>query len=82
MIYVKNYMSLKELLSSKYGPAQLDEKKWINSLYMDKPERHGFAILIGHLSYRSKWTTARDNIVLKLTSDNYNMLLEAVYSSR
>lgn len=82
IIYLANYMRIKDLLSLKYGSPQTDEEKWINSLYMDKPEKHGFALLIGHLIYRSKWITSRETILLELKSDNYDILLEAIYNSR
>ena len=80
--YLRDYMRMKELLTGKFGKPQINEEQWTNSLYKDNPERHGFAVYIGHLSYRAKWTTNRSNILLELKSNNYNMLLEALYSGR
>ena len=81
-MYLRDYKRIEALLTGKFGKPQINEERWTNSLYKDNPDRHGFAVYIGHLSYRAKWTTNRSKILLELKSNNYNMLLEALYSSR
>jgi len=81
MAYIRNYLRIKELLSLRFGEPQIDEKLWANSSYKDNPESYGFAVYIGHLSYRSKWSTMRTEVLLELKSGNYDMLLEALYYS-
>ena len=80
--YINNYQKTKKLITNRYGKPQIDQELWTNSTYKDKPDRHGFAVYIGHLSYKAKWVTARSNISLELKSNNYNMMLEAVYTHR
>ncbi len=77
--YLRKYESIKRHLTIKYGEPQTDQKNWANTIYKDQPNRHGFAVYIGHLSYKTKWITNRSDILLELRSNNYNMLLEAVY---
>ncbi len=81
-VYLRDYKRIEALLTGKFGKPQINEEQWTNSLYKDNPDRHGFAVYIGHLSYRAKWTTNRSNILLELKSNNYNMLLGALYRSR
>ncbi|MEM7007968.1 MAG: hypothetical protein AAF462_02420 [Thermodesulfobacteriota bacterium] len=78
--YLKEYENQKNLISRKFGSPKIHEENWLNSLYKDKPERHGFAVYIGHLSYKSKWDTERTEVLLELKSNNYNMTLETHYS--
>ena len=80
--YIDSYEKLKEHLTSRYGKPQIDQELWINSLYKENPDRHGFAVYIGHLSYQARWITARSDIILELKSNDYNMLLEAKYNRR
>lgn len=80
--YIGDYERVKRLLTNRYGEPQIDQELWTNSTYKDKPDRHGFAVYIGHLSYKAKWVTARSDISLELKSNNYNMMLEAVYRRR
>ena len=82
MLYMRNYLRIKELLSLRYGEPQSDQEIWANSIYKDKPDRYGFAVFIGHLSYKTKWTTNRTDVLLELKSGNYDMLLEALYYSK
>jgi len=46
------------------------------------PDRRGFALYIGHLSYKTKWSTMRTDVLLELKSGNYDMLLVAFYYSK
>ncbi|MCK5710540.1 MAG: hypothetical protein KAI07_08370, partial [Deltaproteobacteria bacterium] len=57
MGYIRNYLRIKELLSLKYGEPLFDQETWVNSSYKNKPDRRGFAVFIGYLSYKTKWST-------------------------
>ena len=81
-VYIDDYNRVKSLLTNRYGKPQIDQELWANSTYKDNPDRHGFAVYIGHLSYKSTWITARSIIVLELKSNNYNIVLQAVYNRR
>jgi len=82
MGYIRNYLRIKELLSLKYGEPRIDQEIWANASYKDMPDRRGFAVYIGHLSYKTKWSTMRTDVLLELKSGNYDMLLEAFYYSK
>ena len=82
MEYIRNYLRIKELLSLKYGEPRIDQEIWANASYKDMPDRRGFAVYIGHLSYKTKWSTMRTDVLLELKSGNYDMLLEAFYYSK
>ncbi|MCZ6864664.1 MAG: hypothetical protein O7D98_03505, partial [Candidatus Dadabacteria bacterium] len=82
MGYIRNYLRIKELLSLKYGEPRIDQEIWANASYKDMPDRRGFAVYIGHLSYKTKWSTVRTDVLLELKSGNYDMLLEAFYYSK
>ena len=79
--YIGQYERLKEILTARFGAPIIDDMRWVNPLYKDNPDRYGFAVYIGHLSYMSKWITPRSNIVLELESNNYNMILQALYNN-
>ncbi len=82
MGYIRNYLRIKELLSLKYGEPLFDQETWVNSSYKNKPDRRGFAVFIGYLSYKTKWSTDRADMLLELKSGNYDMLFEVFYNSK
>ncbi len=82
MGYIRNYLRIKELLSLKYGEPLFDQETWVNPSYKNKPDRRGFAVFIGHLSYKTKWSTDRADMLLELKSGNYDMLFEVFYNSK
>ncbi len=80
--YISDYKKLKEILSRKYGTPNLDDQVWRNNLYRNDPDKWGFAISYGHLTYRSKWETEDSEISLVLYGDNYKVTLGATYQSK
>ncbi|MCK5392599.1 MAG: hypothetical protein KAJ31_09230, partial [Deltaproteobacteria bacterium] len=64
MGYIRNYLRIKEVLSLKYGEPLFDQETWVNSSYKNKPDRRGFAVFIGYLSYKTKWSTDRAEITI------------------
>lgn len=80
--YIADYKSLKKGLTKKYGQPIMDEHHWKRDLYKDDPQRWGFAISIGHLSYFAAWETLQTNILLALYGDNYDITLAIEYRSK
>jgi hypothetical protein len=80
--YIRDYESLKRLLSNKYGTPIQDKTIWRNSLYKDDREEWGFAVSLGHLVYLSTWETSETEISDFLYGDNYEISLGIEYSSK
>lgn len=84
--YISDYMSIKELLSEKYGlPSGRNERFgdqiWKNDLYQDEPDDWGTAVGAGHLVYLSEWRTGGTSISLVLRGDNFDITLVIEYVS-
>lgn len=80
--YISDYKSLKKSLTKKYGQPIMDEHHWKRDLYKDDPQRWGFAISIGDLSYYAAWDTLQTIILLALFGDNYDVTLGTEYKSK
>ena len=88
-LYIQDYDKLKELLIEKYGEpsdkwlngTKYSEKVWLNDLFKDDPNDWGMAMSLGHLTYQLCWIIPRTEIMLKLTGDNYEIILGIVYYS-
>lgn len=53
--HIDNYKQLKKVLVKKYKKPVFDAENWRNPLYKNKRHKHGFAVSIGHLEYKSEW---------------------------
>ncbi len=79
--YITDYENVKKNLIDKYGNPQTDKVIWKNNLYKDDQDDWGFAVSLGHLVYRSEWTTDETRIVLILSGDNHKILHSVYYVS-
>jgi len=79
--YISDYNTLKELLQKKYGNTTGDEKIWKNELYKDDLSEWGFAVSLGHLVYYATWKTAKTDVILSLSGENYEIETVIEYSS-
>lgn len=79
--YIRDYETLKGLLTKKYGSPIVDKITWKNDLYKGDIQDYGMAISIGHLTYFCKWTTDRTEIIFVLYGDNYEVSNALKYSS-
>jgi len=85
--YISDYVTLKELLTEKYGlplarDGRLIDQIWMNDLYQDDPDDWGTAIGAGHLVYVSEWQQEETKVCLILRGDNYEIQLAIEYSSK
>jgi hypothetical protein len=80
--YLIDYDNVKETLTKKYGSPQPDDSYWRNELYKDDYSEWGFAVSLGHLTYSSEWETENTKILLMLSGENYDIDLNAEYSSK
>ena len=53
--YIADFEKFKKALLEKYGKPIHDMIEWKNRLYKSDPEKHGFAIGMGHLEYYTLW---------------------------
>lgn len=77
--FIADYNTLKEKLTTKYGPPDEDEEIWKDDLWMDKPEDWGLAIVTGDLMYYCTWHTSNLTIFLELSGDNYKVDFKLMY---
>lgn len=84
-LYINDYERLKEILIKKYGKPTIDKIEWRNDLFKNNKQDWGTAISIGHLEYRALWMMLIRldiiEITLKLTGDNYEIVLGILYES-
>ena len=86
-LYISDFQKIKNILTSLYGEPYTDHENWNNSLYKNNPEKHGFAVSIGHLLYMTVWkvinydSLTENKVGVMLTGDNYEIKLNAMYTS-
>lgn len=80
-LYLDDYTKIKQALTKKYGKPKEDDKVWSDDLYKNKPDDWGMAVCVGHLLLHAGWVTPSTNIHLWLSGDNYEVSLQAEYSS-
>ncbi|MHC4355366.1 MAG: hypothetical protein ACYS0H_21920 [Planctomycetota bacterium] len=80
--YIADHITLKQLLTDKYGEPDDDQTYWKNDLYKTDFEEWGFAVSLGHLVYFTKWVTDSTTIYLALTGENYDLSLSLEYASK
>ena len=64
--YIEFYRVIQNYLTRQYGQPDVDEETWENERYKNQPERRGFAIYLGDLSYKSEWFEKTTRYVLLL----------------
>lgn len=80
--YISDFKTLKNLLIKKYGEPYLDKTIWKNNLYKNDLDDYGMAISVGHLVYTAKWSHIGTEIFLRLSGDNYKIMLGIDYTSK
>ena len=80
--YLDDYKVLKNSLTDRYGKPTEDEQIWGRDLYKSKPDRWGFAISLGDLSYYTVFETGDTTILLYMTGDNYEINTTLIYESK
>lgn len=65
--HIEDYQILVKLLSERYGAPSGDYWTWNYPLYKERPERHGDAVLLSHLSRSSIWETERTVVTLEMS---------------
>lgn len=80
--YIEDFERIKRILTDKYGSPEQDKERWRDDLYKDKPSRHGFAVSIGDLVYRTRWETEETIIEMVLLGDNYEISHNLYYNSK
>ena len=80
-LYVEDYKTLKDKLTSLYGTPNPDDVKeiWYDDLYKDDPNDYGKAVARGDLTMATRWTTDTSIITLFLSGDNYQCKLAIQY---
>lgn len=79
--YYFDYLKLKELYESKFGPPDKYEEFWTNDLYRDDFDQRGFAASLGHYACFYTWTDGTTDLILQFSGDNYEIEVQAVYRS-
>lgn len=80
-LYIEDYNSLKDKLTSLYGTPNPNDVKeiWYDDLYKDNPNDYGKAVARGDLTMATRWTTDTTIITLFLSGDNYECKLAIQY---
>lgn len=77
-LYIDDFMSLKDFLTSKYGNPSQDSMKWNDIQYKDDRLNWGKAVLLGQLECIAVWQTDRTTIVLRLRGKEDHSKVELV----
>ncbi len=80
--YIRDFSELFEKLKLKYGSASSDPGwQWNQTLYQDDPERHGFAVSLGHVARWVDFKTDKTTIRLAIWGENYKINVLITYTS-
>lgn len=79
--YLSDFETLQALLVKKYGPPAKNDTFWAGDLYKHDPSEWGMAVSTGDLSKYCTWDVTGATVVLALSGDNYEVLLQVEYSS-
>lgn len=79
--YYFDFLTLKRLYESKFGPPADTKEYWSDDRYRDDFDQWGFAVSLGHYSCFHKWNDGTTELVLQLTGDNYKVEIQAIYRS-
>ena len=80
--YLNDYVVVKDIFIKKYNKPFYDKEIWNNSLYKNKPEKHGFAMSLGYLEYITLWNMQETEIVMLMNGDNLKIEFAIEYSSK
>lgn len=80
--HIEDYLSIKDLLTKKYGGPTVDRIVWSNDLYREDTSHWGTALAMGHLAYYAAWETSKTKVQLVLTGDNFEVSHGIRYSSK
>lgn len=73
-LYIDDFETISEALQTKYGKPLVDTSYvWLNDLYKDNPQEHGFAVSVGHLAIMSQWIFDDFQISHALLGDNFEI---------
>ena len=78
--YLSDFQSIRTSLLKKYGTPE-DHTFWTNDLYKDDRQDYGMAVAAGHMEKYSIWEIERQQIILSITGDNYDIKNSVEYSS-
>ena len=81
-LYVRDYQTLKETVSGRYGPPRLDDATWKDTTYRGNSEKVGVAIRSGYLKLAAEWETPTTQIWLFLVGENSEIKLSMKYVSK
>jgi hypothetical protein len=79
--YLDDYLSLKKLLTEKYGKPAEDEVLWQDNVYKNRPDSYGTAIGAERLSLFAVWKTAGEEITLFIRGKNFDIRVAVEYKS-
>lgn len=79
-LYIDDFDTIDEALQTKYGKPLVDTSYvWLNDLYKDNPQEHGFAVSAGHLAIMSQWLFDDFQIAHALLGDNFEINHAVMY---
>jgi len=79
--HIDDYNQIETILERVYGTPDTDDTEWIDDLYQDDPSSYGLAVSIGHLIYRSIYSSETTIIYHVLTGNNYDVSHVVRYDS-
>ncbi|MDZ7748927.1 MAG: hypothetical protein U5K43_08830 [Halofilum sp. (in: g-proteobacteria)] len=77
--YIDDFHRVSQRLRERYGQPGLEEMRWRNRLFAERPERWGDAISAGHLTYLARWRTPDARILMALRGQRYQVIHELVF---
>ena len=79
--YVKNYETVKALLTEEYGAPALEDAYWKDEASQTEPEGYGKAVTEGTLLLQAAWREPGTEIFLTLEGKSGQTVLSALYYS-
>jgi len=81
-LYLRDYDTLLNVLTEKYGEPSANDRSWNNDLYKDDIENWGMAVAVGHMLQFASWENELTTISEMIQGDNFRITLGVEYSSK
>ena len=82
-LFISDYDSVRTQLTNKYGNPWWDHENWDTTSHKNYyADKKGDALSYGYLSYETCYSTARTDITMQMSADNYTVSFIIYYESK
>lgn len=76
--YLDDHETFRRFLADEFGEPEEVVTEWTDDLLRDRPDYHGQAVQVGHLSLMAGWDTERARVLLTLDNEMFRPVQQAI----